>query len=130
MKDKERKNKPVIQNTQLRDDELANSGVGKILFEENRVLKNEVTSLKMSLKVSQDELEKLRTHNHELDKKNSIMEYKLTTSFLPEFLKFIASSICAGAAVNFFFTNQIFLATISLVVSIFVYGGILFLYRK
>ncbi|HSX24605.1 MAG TPA: hypothetical protein VLG69_01420 [Candidatus Andersenbacteria bacterium] len=114
----------------LRDDELSNSGVGKILLEENKKLALEVDALKKSLKVNQNELEKLRGKNHELDKQNSILDYRLNIAFLPEFLKFIASSFGAGLAVSFFFSNQIRLATITLAASMIVYGVILFFYKK
>lgn len=130
MNNKSGKNKNTTSNPILRDDELNNSGVGKILLSENKRLKEEVEALKKSLKINQNELEKLRSKNHELDKQNSILDYKLNTEFLPEFLKFIASSVGAGFAINFFFNNQINLAIISLIISIAVYGGILFLYKK
>ena len=99
-------------------------------MEENSNLKREILLFKKSLKINQDELEKLRSQNHELDKDNGIMKYKLSTIFLPEFLKFISSSIGIGLSVSFFFNKQLTLAGASLFISLIVYGGILFLYQK
>ncbi len=120
------KNKSLV----LRDNELTNSGVGKLLLADKERLQQEVDVLKKSLKENQDQLEDLRTRNHELDKANSIFALRLNTAFLPEFLKFIASSVGAGLSVNFFFSKQMVLAIVVLVISVVIYGGILFLYRK
>lgn len=125
-----RKHRRSVQVLNLSKSELANSGVGKFLLKENEKLKQEVDILKRSLKVVQNELEKMRGKNHELDKANGILDYRLTVTILPEFIKFIASSVGAGLAVNFFFVNEIKSAIISLVVSIIIYVGILFLYKK
>jgi hypothetical protein len=127
---KKSNNKKVSFFPPLCEDELCNSGVGKILLHENGILKKEIDVLKKSLKINQNELEKLRTKNHELDKENTILGYKLTTRILPEFLKFLASSVGAGVAINFFFNNQIKFAIFSLTISIVIYIGILLIYRK
>ena len=63
-----RKSKRKKFNSDLQDHELNNSGVAKILLQENQTLKNEVSSLKKSLKVSQNELESLRSRYHVLTK--------------------------------------------------------------
>jgi hypothetical protein len=55
----------------LNEDELCQPGVGKVLLENNKRLIAEVDSLKKSLRVSQNELEKLRSKYHELDKKTA-----------------------------------------------------------
>ncbi len=125
-----KKNMGKNRRTVLRENELTNSGVGKLLLADNERLQQEVDVLKKSLKESQDQLEDLRTRNHELDKANSILGFRLNTVFLPEFLKFIASSVGAGLSVNFFFSNQVVWAIIVLVLSVVIYGGILYLYRK
>jgi hypothetical protein len=97
--------------------------VSKLLMSENK-------ELKKSLKVVQDALEDLRTKNHALDKENGIMGYRLTTAFVPEILKFLASSIGAGFAISLYFSGNVSGSLIVFAVSIFVFGGILFLYRK
>ncbi|NTW22185.1 hypothetical protein HGA34_01410 [Candidatus Falkowbacteria bacterium] len=124
---KKKNNKPI---SQLKDKELCNSGVGKILFAENGNLKDEVASLKKSLKQSQNELEKLRSTNHELEKKNNLMDYRLKTIFLPELIKFFASAVGVGFAINFFFDGKIYMGIIMVVSSVFIYGLMLYLYRK
>lgn len=124
-----RKSKRKKFNSDLQDHELNNSGVAKILLQENQTLKNEVSSLKKSLKVSQNELESLRSRYHVLDKDNSLLGYRLKNAFLPEFLKFTAG-IGAGFAANFFFNKQNTIGTLTLVVSLVVYAGVLHLQRK
>jgi len=114
----------------LKDRELASSGVGKIFQHENGLLKEEIGVLKKSLKQTQDELEKLRSRYHDLDKENGILGYRLHTSFLPELIKYLASSIGAGIAVNFFFNHQNHYAWFSLIISTVIYGGVLLMYRK
>ena len=125
-----KKNENAELTSPLQDEDFRNPYVGKILFKENKELKKEIVYLKKSLKQNQNKLEKLRGTNHELDKKNYLMTYKLKTIFLPEFIKFISSAVGAGIAVNFFFNNQTFWGIFSLVVSISIYGLMLFLYRK
>lgn len=125
-----RKDENITSNPTLRDDELSNPGVGKILFNENIRLKAEIDALKKSLKLSQNELEKLRSKYHELDKANSILDFRLNIALLPELLKFLASSVGIGLAVGFFFKGKIEYAVISFVLSIVIYGGILILYRS
>ena len=125
-----RKDENITSNPTLRDDELSNPGVGKILFNENIRLKAEIDALKKSLKLNQNELEKLRSKYHELDKANSILDFRLNTALLPELLKFLASSVGIGLAVGFFFMGKIEYAVISFVLSIVIYGGILILYRS
>jgi hypothetical protein len=80
--------------------------------------------------LNQNELEKLRSENHELDKANSILDFRLNTAFLPELLKFLASSVGMGFAVGFFFNEKIEYAVFSLILSIVIYGGILILYKS
>lgn len=123
-----KQNKNAI--TSLREDELSHSGVSKVLLDENGRLRSETEALKKSLKTVQNELEDLRSKNHTLDKENNILNYRLTTAFLPELLKFLASSVGAGLAVSFFFAGQTESAVISLIISVVIYGGILILYRK
>jgi len=123
-----RKNSNRISS--LKENELAHTGVGKVLLKDNRRLMAETESLKKSLKNIQDELEELRSKNHILDKENGILNYRLTSAFFPELFKFISSSIGTGFAVSFFFNGQIKFAIASLVISIVVYGAILILYRK
>lgn len=118
------------RRTVLQENELINPGVGKLLLANNKKLQQEMNVLKKSLKESQDQLENLRTRNHELDKINSILGFRLNTAFFPEFLKFIASSVGAGLSVNLFFYNQEVWAITVLVLSVVIYGGILYLYRK
>jgi VIT1/CCC1 family predicted Fe2+/Mn2+ transporter len=113
----------------LRDDEF-NSGVGKLLLKQSQDLKKEVKNLKKSLASVQDELESLRTANHQLDKKNTILDYRLTNAFIPELLKFLASAIGAAVAVSFFFANKPIWGIAALVGSTFLYGGVLLIYRK
>lgn len=123
------KRKKQIATSKLREDEM-NSGVGKVLLDENTHLRKENEALKKSLNATQNKLEKMREKYHELDKANHLLNYKLHTSFWPEFFKFVASSVGAGFAVNFFFSNQTKWAMGSLLMSFLVYGGILFIYRK
>lgn len=130
MKKKYPKNHKTRLISNLREDELSNSGVGKVLLGNNKKLQTEVDALKRSLKNVQNELENLRSQNHTLDKENNILNYRLTTAFFPELLKFIASSIGAGFAISFFFNGQIKFAAISFVISVLIYSSILFLYRK
>jgi hypothetical protein len=113
----------------LRDDEF-NSGVGKILLTENENLKKEVKNLKKSLASVQDAFEASKTQNHELDKKNSILDYRLTNAFIPEILKFLASAFGAAFAVGFFFEGKPIWAVGTFVTSIFVYAIVLLVYRK
>lgn len=130
MSKKNRKDENIASNPTLRDDELSNPGVGKILFNENIRLKAEIDTLKKSLKLNQNELEKLRSKYHELDKEKSILDFRLNTIFLPELLKFLASSVGMGFAVGFFFNGKIEYAVVSLALAIVIYGGILILYKS
>ena len=123
---KERKNKDFKKPLELNDNELANSGVSKILLNENGLLKQEVKTLKQSLKLSQDELEGLRSKNHELDKANSLLGYRLSADFLPEVLKFLASA-GVGFATSLFFTDQKTLSYGIGIICGLVYIGILYL---
>jgi hypothetical protein len=125
-----RKDENINTNPTLRDDELGNPGVGKILFNENIRLKAEIDALKKSLKFNQNELEKLRAKNHELDKANSILDFRLNTALLPELLKYLASLVGSGFAVGFFFNGKIECAVISFALSIAIYVGILILYKS
>ncbi len=114
----------------LSKNELKSPGVGKMLLNENKTQKDEIDLLKKSLKVNQNELEKLRGKNHELDKANSLLDFQLNTAVIPEFIKFVSSSVGTGFAVSFYFEKQEVLSGISLAASILMYGLVLFLCRK
>lgn len=96
----------------------------------NKLLTLENKQLKKSLKEVQDALESLREKNHALDKENGILGYRLTTSFIPEMLKFLASSVGAGFAISFYFAGKLPEAGVALIISIVIYGGILLIYRN
>lgn len=113
----------------LREDELT-PGVSKLLISDNERQKFEIDGLKKSLSHTQDELEKLRSHNHELDKSNVLLNYRLTNAFIPEILKFLASSVGTGFAISLLFYGDVSRAIIVLTASVLVYGGILLKYRK
>lgn len=83
-------------NLRLKEEDLAHPGVGKILLGDNKRLRKECNTLKKSLKLTQDELESLRCKNHELDKENSLLNYRLGNALLPETLKFVSSALGAG----------------------------------
>ena len=100
--------------------------MSKILLNENGSLKQEVKTLKQSLKLNQDELEGLRSKNHELDKANSLLGYKLSSDFLPEVLKFMASA-GIGFATSLYFTDQKTLSYEIGVLCGLIYIGILYL---
>lgn len=109
----------------LREDELGNTGVGKILLSENQKLTKEIVALKKSLKRNQDELEKLRSENHELDKQNTVLGFKLNTAIVPELLKFIASTFAGGLAISLLFAQQFVLGGFVLFIAIGIYIAIL-----
>ncbi len=95
-----------------------------------KMLSNENKLLKQSLKKTQDQLEGLRSKYHETDKQNSILNYKLDTSFIPELLKYLSSAIGAGFAVNYYFAAQHQKSLMIFIISALVYGGLLWFYRK
>lgn len=96
----------------------------------NKLLTLENKKLKKSLKAVQDAFEDLREKNHALDKENGILGYRLTIAFIPEALKFLSSSVGTAFAISLYFAGKTSEAVFVLVVSVVVFCGILFLYRK
>jgi len=130
MSKKNSKNDTCQSAYPLREEELLSPGVGKLLVDENNRLRVEIDALKKSLKRVQNKYENLRSKNHALDKENSILNSRLATLFLPEFLKFFTSSFIAAYAINSFFNGQIKIGVILFTIAVTIYGGILLLYRK
>jgi Tfp pilus assembly protein PilF len=64
--------------------ELNNSGVSKLLTNEN-------TSLKKSLKVAQDTLEQMKEKFYETDKENALLSDRMRIHIFLEVLKLISS---------------------------------------
>lgn len=130
MTSQRKKQKLRVISTQLRQQELSQPGVGKMLLKENQRARDEVEILKKSLRVNQNELEKLRSSNHALDKQNSLLNFQLDNSLVPETLKLVASTFGTGFAVSYFFANRPKMGIGVGVVSIVVYAVILWFYRK
>jgi uncharacterized membrane protein YjjP (DUF1212 family) len=91
-------------------------------------LRKETRSLKKSLKKSQDELEAWRSKYHKLDKKKVVLDYRLSTSFFPELLKFLTSGIGIGFAFFFYANGQLQIALFTFFASIAVYAIVLYFY--
>jgi len=77
----------------IKEGDLDSSGVGKLLFLENKELKEELSSLRKSLKRTQDAFEKLREKFHEVDKEKSVMKYHISSSIIPSLLKFLTTGL-------------------------------------
>lgn len=78
--------------SEIKEEELTNSGVAKLLIQENENLRGEIDILKKSLKKTQDAFEKLRGRLHEVEKENVVLSQKDKDSVAVEIIKFCASS--------------------------------------
>jgi predicted nuclease with TOPRIM domain len=63
-------------------------------------LYEETSSLKESLKITQDELENWKNKYHETDKAKGILDARIKTTTFAEALKFIFSSLVAAYGIN------------------------------
>lgn len=115
---------------EIKERDLEKPGVGKLLYMENKDFKDELTTVKKSLKKLQNEHEKLRMKNFETDKENTLLSYRLHINFIPEALKFLSSAGGLGFAVGLYFQGHMKYAYIVGGVSIFIYIIILFCYRS
>lgn len=110
-------------NLNLRNRDLGNKGVTRLLLKENATLKD-------SLKQNQNELERLREEHHALDKENGILNHRLNIAVLPELVKFLISSVGTGFAVSFFFSNNKIIGVLTLVLSVVGYWLVLWSYKS
>lgn len=81
------------KNNNLRPAEQKTTAAFKLLSEQ-------IKTLKLSLKKTQDSLEQSRTEKSEVEKRNSILEYKQRSIFWIEIFKFL-SSAGIGFAANY-----------------------------
>lgn len=71
-----------------------------------KFLSTQNKSLKLSLKKTQDELEKIRQEKYELDSKIAVLQHKQKSIFWIEFAKFISAG-GIGFATNYYFSGNI-----------------------
>jgi hypothetical protein len=92
--------------------DLKNPGVAKRILADNQSLKREVSTLKESLKVSQNTFEKLRNKHHEIDKENAVLKERTSLLSRFEIIKSL-SLIGVGSAITLLLNkNYIFAAII------------------
>jgi hypothetical protein len=74
-----------------------------------KLLSTQNKSLKLSLRKTQDELEKLRQEKTEIDKNFAVLQHKAKSIFWIEFAKF-SSSAGIGFATNYVFSGSLNIA--------------------
>lgn len=115
---------------QIAEDDLKNIGVGKLLYLDNKELKAEISILKKSLKRTQDAFEKMRESFHKMELENGVMKYHISSSYIPEILKFLTSGL-VGIFGGYYLSDRVKNASF-LAPSIFcviVYIALLLIYR-
>lgn len=104
----------------LTEKDLKNPGVARRILVENENLKKEISTLKESLKISQNSFEKLREKYHENDKNNAVLRQKVSVDTNFEIIKSL-SLIGVGSAITLALNHEYLFAAILGVISLVVF---------
>lgn len=125
---KKRNKGPKIKASfSLKPRELGHPVAAKFLLKDNKRLQGEVDALKKSLVQTQDKLETLRAENGQLDKANSLLNYRLSSTLLPELIKVAASTVGTGIGTSLCFVSQPLAGSIVIITSLAIYVSVHFL---
>lgn len=116
--------------SEIKEEELTNSGVAKLLIQENENFREDIETLKKSLKKTQDAFEKLRTKLHDVEKENVALQQKDKDSLAIEIIKFCASAGFGIGTAILTLSHYKEIAIGLIILSIFVYIVAMVINRK
>lgn len=102
----------------------------RMLYEQSIDLRKQVSTLEISLKNTQDELENWRTRYHESDKQAGILSAQIKSNLLAEIMKFLIATVLAGVGVNLITDKRYNQGGLLILIAVLCYIGIVLLGKR